>query len=376
MLNVARHRILGLLAAVMLLAGCQYDSIVNQVREETRRNDSLAISFGNGVIDNPVKTRALSLLSQHTNTMGVWGWQTTTDQMEVQLFNNHLVSFDQDANDWTYTPARYWEKGSSYRFYAYAPNSTTVPGTSVSINKGTGRIIINNVVLEGNNTMSAAPRPQPYGTFSSVTDVDWLVDREGKTVNPEQTGSQVTFNMQHILAKLIVMVTPSNTINESGVTVILDSLSIGQFYSKADFTQILDHSPVIGIESDESAQEWQIDTTCTTYALHSVYGAEIDSAGCCVIESLILPHQADSTQNILIHYSLHYQDGRVQHFDSRLALQDAFSVFNSANSYTLHLIVGPQVITFNAGATLWDKEEWSGWWKIAEGTLINVINKN
>ena len=126
MQNVARHRVLGLLTAVMLLAGCQYDSIVNQFRQETGQKDSLAIGFGNSVIDNPVRTRALSLLSQHTNTMGVWGWQTTTDKMEVQLFNNQLVSFDQDANDWTYSPARYWDKGSSYRFYAYAPNSTTV----------------------------------------------------------------------------------------------------------------------------------------------------------------------------------------------------------------------------------------------------------
>ena len=371
MQNVARHRVLGLLAAVMLLAGCQYDSIVNQFRQETGQKDSLAISFGNGVIDNPVRTRALSLLSQHTNTMGVWGWQTTTDKMEVQLFNNQLVSFDQDANDWTYSPARYWDKGSSYRFYAYAPNSTTVPGTSVSINKGTGRININNVVLVGSNTMSAAPRPQPYGTFGSVADTDWLVDREGKAVNPEQIGSVVTFNMQHILAKLIVMVTPNKSISDGGVTVVIDSLSIGQFYSKADFTQILDHSPVIGIESDESALEWQIDSTYTTYALRSAYGAEIDSIGSCVIESLILPQQVDSTQMILVNYSMHYPGGRIEHFDSRIGLREAFNAFRSANSYILHLMVGPDIITFDAGANEWTDEDWEGWWRLEGGKLVN-----
>lgn len=371
MLNVARHKILGCLAAVMLLAGCQYDGIVNQLREEAGRNDSLAISFGNGVIDNPVHTRALTLLSQHANTMGVWGWQTSTDGQVVRLFNNQNVSYNPDLKDWTYSPARYWEKGSSYRFYAYAPHATTVPGTSVSITESTGRISINNVVLDGCNTMIDKPQPQPYGTFSSVTDIDWLVDREGKTVNPVQVGSLVTFNMQHILAKLIVMVTPSSAIKESGVTVVLDSLSIGSFHGKGNFTQILDHSPVAGIETDDTAVEWQPDTDYPAYTLHSANGAEIDSTGCCVIESLIMPHEADSTQMILVDYSLHYQDGRVERFDSRLRLQDAFSAFKSANSYTLHLIVGPQVITFNAGATLWDKEDWSGWWKIAEGTLIN-----
>ena len=371
MLNVARHRVLGLLAAIMLLAGCQYESIVNQLREETNGKDSLAISFGNSVIDNPVKTRALSLLSQHTNTMGIWGWQTTADNMEVRLFNDQLVSFDQEVNDWTYSPARYWDKGSSYRFYAYAPNSTTVSGTSVSINESTGRINIYNVVLEGSNTMSASPRPQPYGTFSSVTDVDWLVDREGKRVNPEQIGSVVTFNMQHIMAKLIVMVTPNKNISKDSVKIVIDSLSIGQFYSKADFTQILDHSPVIGIESDEAVTEWQIDSIHPTYALHSAYGAEIDSTGSCIIESLLLPQLVDSTQTILVNYSMHYPGGRVEHFDSRIGLKKAFSAFRSANSYILHLMVGPDIITFDAGANEWTDEDWEGWWRLEGGKLVN-----
>ena len=360
MLNVARHRILGLLAVIMLLTGCQYESIANQLREEKGRNDSLAISFGNGVIDNPVKTRALTLLSQHTNTMGVWGWQTTDENLEVLLFNDKLVSYDPELKDWTYSPARYWEKGSSYRFYAYAPNASTVPGTSVSINESTGRITINNVVLDGCNTLSTAPQPYPYGTFCSVTDVDWLVDREGKTVNPEQVGSLVTFNMQHIMAKLIVSVNPTKTLNDDGIKVVLDSLSIGQFYSKGDFTQILDHSPVIGIESDESVVEWQIDSIHPTYMLRSAYNAEIDSAGSYVIESLLLPQHVDSTQNILVNYSMHYPGGRVEHFDSRISLQSAFSVFRCANSYTLHLLVGPEIITFNAGAQQWDNDEWHG----------------
>ena len=134
MQNVARHRVLGLLAAVMLLAGCQYDSIVNQFRQETGQKDSLAISFGNGVIDNPVRTRALSLLSQHTNTMGVWGWQTTTDKMEVQLFNNQLVSFDHDENDWTYSPARYWlTRPTQLQYRAHRYLSTRVPDVLILI---------------------------------------------------------------------------------------------------------------------------------------------------------------------------------------------------------------------------------------------------
>lgn len=359
MLNVARHRVLVMLAAVMLLAGCQYESFVSHLNNEDG-NESLAISFGNGVIDNPVRTRALSLLSQHTNTMGVWGWQTASGRPEIRLFNDNLVSYDPDHEDWTYSPARYWEKGSSYRFYAYAPNSATVPGASVSIDETTGHININNVVLEGSNTMSAGPEPYPRGTFGSVTDVDWLVDREGKKVNPKQIGSLVTFNMQHIMAKLIVMVTLNKTISEGGIQVVIDSLSIGRFYSKGDFTQILDHSPVVGIEADESVTEWQIDTINPTYALCSANGALIDSTGSCVIESLLLPQQVDSTQMILVDYSMHYPGGRIEHFDTRIGLKEAFSAFRCANSYILHLMIGPDIITFDADAKIWDNNEWEG----------------
>ena len=357
MLNVARHRILGGLAAIILLAGCQYESIVNQLSDEQNHNESQAISFGNGVIDNPVKTRALSLLSQHTNTMGVWGWQTASGRPEVCLFNNNLVSYDPELEDWTYSPARYWEKGSSYRFYAYAPNVATVPGASVSIDESTGHININNVVLEGSNTMSQGPQPHPFGTFSSVTDVDWLVDREGKKVYPEQIGNLVTFNMQHIMAKFVVMVNINKTMSEGGIQVVIDSLSIGQFYSKGDFTQKLDHSPVVGVEADDSVTEWLIDTSNPTYALHSARGALIDSTGSCVIESLLLPQLVDSTQNIIVEYSMHYPGGRIEHFDTRIGLKEAFGAFRCANSYTLNLMIGPDIITFNADATVWDNQE-------------------
>ena len=355
MLKLARHRALGWLAAVMLLAGCQYDSIVNDFRQESGHNDSLAISFGNGVIDNPIRTRSVSLLSQHTNTMGVWGWQTTLGNEVVCLFNNTDVTYN-PGTQWTYSPARYWEKGSSYRFYAYAPHGSTVPQSTVSINEQTGRFTIQNVVLNGGNTMSNAAKQTPSGSFISVDDTDWMIDRTGQTVTPDKIYSRVTFNMQHILAKFNVIVKTSGALSTAGKTVVIDSLSIGEFVSKGSFTQMLDHSPVAGVAAD-SVDEWTIDTASPRYTIQGTRGAVVNGSGCCVIESLLLPQDVTAQQLVSISYTIRTKGGHVEHFKHQFMLDEAFeSSFRCATDYTLYITIEPVVITFDSNSTKWENE--------------------
>ena len=357
MLNVARHRVLGWMAAAMLLTGCQY-SIVN-LREDVEPNDSLAISFGNGVIDNPIRTRSVSLLSQHTNTMGVWGWQTTQGGEVVCQFNNKEVTYDPVRALWTYSPARYWDKGSSYRFYAYAPHANSVSDASVSINDQTGFISIKNVILTGCNTMDTVAQPVPSGSFYGVDDTDWLIDRSGQMVPKEKVHSRVTFNMQHILAKFNVMVVAHPDIVSSGSTnVVVDSLSIGQFVGKGSFTQKLSHTPVVGVEADDTVREWITDSTYPRYTLQGTRGANVTMAGCCVVESLVLPQPITEQMQLRLRYSINSVGGHSEHFTYLLRLDNAFSEFRCSNNYTLTLIIGSEndVITFDSGSTLWDSE--------------------
>jgi len=365
MLTLARHRVLGLMAAAMLLTGCQYDSIVNQLRQDAAQNDSVAISFGNGVIDNPIRTRSsVSLLSQHTNTMGVWGWQTTQGGEVICLFNNKNVTYDPDLALWTYSPARYWEKGSSYRFYAYAPHGSSVPNAAVSINEETGRITIQNVILNGSNTMSTQAQPLPSGSFIDVDDTDWMIDRTGQIVPKEKIHSRVTFNMQHILTKFNVMVVADPDILSPDTNVVIDSLSIGEFISKGSFSQKLSHTPVVGVEADDTVCEWTIDSTSPRYTLQGTRGVNVTSTGCCIIESLLLPQDVTDDIYLRLYYSINTVGGRSEHFTYLLGLNDAFSEFRSANNYTLTLIIGAEneVITFDSGSTLWDSEpDWNAW---------------
>lgn len=349
---MARHTVIWLAAAVMLLAGCQYDSMLTNVREDNTR-DSMVISFGNGVIDSPIHTRSLSLLSEHFTTMGVWGWQTTKDGQVGCLFRNQEVTFNAGLDAWTYSPQKYWEPGSTYQFYAYAPHGNSVADASVTINEETGRISITGVTLDGCNTMSTAAQTIPYGNFSSVSDIDWMIDRAGQAIPKERIYDRVTFNMQHLLSKFNVMLKTSGTLTTDGTIVVLDSMSIGSFVSKGDFTQLLDHSPVAGNADDEAAIEWNIDTLNQRYTLQSTHNVTASASGCCIIESLLLPQEVTADQEVLIHYTLQSTNGRVEKFHYKFNLIEAFNRFRSANNYTLIINIGPDVISFDAGAVEW-----------------------
>ncbi len=362
MLRMARHTMAWLAAGMMLLTACQYDGIVSDFHKESGYIDSMAISFGNGVIDNPVHTRSVTLLSEHMNTMGVWGWQTTKDGEVGCLFRNQEVTFNAALDRWTYSPERYWEEGSSYKFYAYAPHANSANGATVSIDEQTGYISIGNVSLAGDNTMDSAAQVLPYGKFSSVSDIDWMIDRAGRIVPKEQIRTRVTFNMQHILAKFNVIVIASSGVQVDGTQVVLDSMTIGSFVSKGSFIQKLDHSPVNGDSLDMAAKEWTIDTLSTRYDLNSTRNATIDNAGRCVIESLLLPQNVTDSQQVTISYSLHSADGHVERFLFRANLSEAFNSFKCANNYTLYITIGPEVITFDAGTTLWDDGDVSSEW--------------
>lgn len=355
MLRQARHTLGWLVTAAMLLTGCQYDGVLTDLHQD-KGADSVAISFGNGVIDAPIRTKAVTLLSEHTNTMGVWGWQTSKSGQVACLFLNQEVAYNPEVGLWAYSPEKYWQDGSSYRFYAYAPHSSTVPSARVSIDEETGHISIAGVTLKGCNTMQTEALPRPIGSFMSVDDTDWLIDRSGKNVPKEQIRTRVTFNMQHILAKFNIMISANQVLADGG-TVVLDSLIIGPFMSKADFTQKLNHSPQLDNEDDQAVIEWVIDGQAPRYNIYSTKNAVIPEGGCCVVESLLLPQEVTAYQTVLVSYSVHSEGGRVERFIYSFDLKDAFSSFKCSNNYSLNITLGPDVITFDAGSTVWDDNE-------------------
>ena len=86
------------------------------------------IEFNNFVDGMTRTTRA----SKHTGSssfvlgdaMGVWGFQTTGEYIDI-IFNNQRVYYV-DGSTWTYTNKKLWNVGSSYVFYGFFPYDDTI----------------------------------------------------------------------------------------------------------------------------------------------------------------------------------------------------------------------------------------------------------
>ena len=343
-----RHIALIILSG-LFLTGCAYDDTVRELREQDNYSGSLAIEFNNGLIDKPVTTKATTLLSEHSGTMGVWGWQTTIQDDTERLFQNQEVTFNDTLGKWTYSPVKYWESHSSYRFYAYAPHSGSVPGVTAAIDSATHAISFKGITLQGNNTLQTGV-PELHANFAQVDDVDWMLDRTGQNLSGS-TRSEVMFNMQHILAKICVKVCRSNFFltDSVEVTVIVDSLKIGGFVSQGDFDQTFDSVSIA------KSQEWTLIDTLPRYTMNSTHDVSIADSALYIMESLLIPQYTDDSQYVQIWYSIGNKDGFMNHFNYVFRLNQAFRHFDTGCNYILSIVLGgPEPITFNGGVSSWD----------------------
>ncbi len=343
--RLLRHVAVMILAG-LILTGCAYEDAVRELHSDSN-SPSLAITFANGVIDKPIITRATTLLSDHMNTMGVWGWQTTLLGDVERLFLNQEVTFNAPQAKWIYTPLKYWENNSTYRFSAYAPHVNSVPGVTASIDSVTRAISLKGVTLHGNNTITAGTPTAP-ANFGSVDDVDWMIDRSGQNMVGMNRG-QVTFSMQHILSKICVRVTRSASfLPDSVMPMTLDSLEITSLVSQGDFTQSINNDS-IGILA-----EWTPVDTMPRYIINSARDVSIPDSALYVVESLVIPQIVDDSQYIRLWYSIGDDNSYKGRFYYTFKLSDVFGLFMAGRNYLLTLIIGPEAITFDSGVSGWD----------------------
>ena len=345
-----RHMAIMVLAGATLLTGCAYDDTVRDMREHRSGSDSLAIEFNNGFIDNPVITRAVTLLSDHSNTMGVWGWQTTPDGAVERLFLNQEVTFNRLQGKWNYSPVKYWESHSNYRFCAYAPHDGGVDGTA-TIDPTTLAISIKGVTLNGCNTIDTAVVEAP-ANFSTVQDVDWMIDRSVQNIAGTYR-NEVAFNMQHILSKLCVKVGRSSTFaSDTVIRVVIDSIKIDDFISQGNFAANTTGTPL-------DISEWTLVDTLPRYSMRSTPELSIPDSAVYVIESLLLPHHTRTDQTIRIWYSIGNEGGYINRFRSTFRLSEIFSTFLPGRNYQITFTVGPDVVTFDSGVSGWENQNMS-----------------
>ena len=337
---------LTLAGIILTVAGCAYDDTVRDLREQAAVDEGLAISFSNGVIENPIKrTRAVTLLSDHTESMGVWGWQTTPEGVTERLFLNQEVTFSAPEAKWTYNPVKYWEQKSTYRFCAYAPHSSRVPEVEFAIDSATHAFSFKGVTLQGCNTISNGGVPELPSNFSNVADVDWMIDRSGQSMAGINR-TEVVFNMQHILSKLCIRLRRGDYQPASKITVIIDSLRIGNFICQGDFTQAMTDSV------KALAAEWTPIDTLPRYNLE-ISNVTVPDQPIYVIESLCIPQRITSDHTLSIWYRIGKPGHYMSRMDDSLSLKSLFNSFDAGKSYMISITIGPDPIKFDAGVNDW-----------------------
>ena len=356
-----KHLMVVLTGLMLMLGSCQEETVLvddEAVGQEARQ----AIGFDQTFIDHAFATRAGApvALSDYATTMGVWGWRSDAEVTDQPQFIDQLVTYNTTAAKWQYSPLRYWERNSIYRFYAYAPHQTETNAT-VTIDAVTGHIAISDVTLAGTNLQDPSTTAQQY-VFSTVAlgDIDWMIARAGKTNLPGRFGQTVDFTMQHILSKLNVAVRINDVLAaDAGLTAVtVDSLLIRPFIAQGDFAQVLDHTPDATLASDRTAGEWTL-TAAPSLTLRSAQNVSVTRTLLYIMESLVLPQDID-LQTVKLCYTLTFSDGRTERYTYQMPLTDAFGPtteaggqFLSGYSYTLNFVIGPDVIAFDSGVDGW-----------------------
>ena len=367
----------GVASMALMLGSCQHDDVLVD-DPFVSENDNYAIGFDNTFIDHAFATRtgASVALSDYVTTMGVWGWRSDNTITDQAQFDDHLVTYNSETAKWQYSPLRYWEPNSTYRFYAYAPHqSEASDDVAVTIDSSTGHISIDGVVLTGTNIQNTPTTAQQYVFSAAAGDIDWMIARAGKTNLSGRLRQTVEFTMQHILSKMNAAVRINDVLAADNdlTAVVVNSLTIGSFVAEGNFTQTLDHTPDATLAADRAAGEWTL-TGEPALTLSSAEDAVVRQLSddpeeeitgntyLYIMESLVLPQDVTDTQTLKLCYTLTFSDGRSERYTHVMPLADAFGPekdaggqFLSGYSYTLYFTIGPDVITFDSHVDDWLK---------------------
>lgn len=310
-------------AAATMFAACTQTDFVNEVPETEQ-----AIGFDNYVAKS---TRAEITDEAALSTEGgfvVWGWKTpTTTPLDwtaakaTQIFNAQVVSGGDGA--WTYSPTKYWDKNSTYNFYAAAPANPT-SGTYACTDAANGMITITGV---------------KSGLAKAEGTEDFLIDRDGaKSVSGYHTGNhaKVELEFNHVMAKVSIQLKRNVTEN-----ITVNSITMSGWNSnEGKFVQTLTVTPGV-----DNISEWSMTTgTAGTVTFNQGYALTTDAA-VAVEDSYIMVPQTVGTLTFTLDYTITYTDGVVENFKSQTGTLTA-QTWGTDTHTTYTIKVGPEPIEF------------------------------
>ena len=323
-------------AAATIFAACSETDLVNPVYEAQNE-----IGFENHV----GKTTRAEITSEAAlakeGGFVVWGWKTPTAETldwstTTQIFNEVNV-YDAstelgekgDATVWTYANKKYWDKTSTYNFYAAAPVDPE-HGAYSCTDAATGMITITGV----------------QSALAADSD-DFLIDRDGVTeVDGDGTHEKVGFEFNHVMAKVTLKLV-CGALNEGDKITVTKLTMTGWDNGIGKFVQEFNETP----EATDNIDEWTIDGDTEFKAEYTgsfELGADA-TAETCVLTSYIMVPQAiaASTLKFTVDFTITYGAGGSENFIGHEGTLATAQTWGTDTHTTYTIKVGPQPIEFD-----------------------------
>lgn len=283
------------LIPMMLTMGLTVASCSDSVLQEPAGGQAgqQAITFDNILTDHSTRN-SLSGSNFPTGTaMAVWGFQDGTGL----LFKDQTVTRE-TTGQWTYSPLKYWNAGSTYAFYAMYPQTVAHTFDQTDKNFTISGFTVEDAIADQTDLMIAQEnKPQP---FNLVT---------------------MTFN--HILCNVNFYAKIVSSLENNGVSgATINSLTITGIKNQGTFTQSgFDANKVAnGAWSGYAATTWTSPTIAATpvdFADHK--NGVMGETGNVLRDMLLLPQPLNAI--LKVNYTLTYDDGTTTTFDKSLPLE-------------------------------------------------------
>ncbi len=359
-----------IIAAAAMLASCWETEKIG--KDYVNEENPSVIGF-NTVSEKATRATASETdLEYYHNSFNVYSTKTSnnvTDATPEVVFDGNLeadlISFDSTRmapNNWTYSPYRYWDKQATYAFVAVAPNSKIVKySKSENVADNAGTFVTTNTTgytLVGQNlqTSDAPADAEIRKGFTGANGGDTDIMTSGKiTRNGANPAEDVNLEFHHILAKLNIAIAKDPTFDN--VKVIIRKVQVVGLDDNGTYYE--------GTSDTESA--WTSSKVNDDYKLlwENANGIELPGSTeeangkkLYFIESLIMPQSIEqNVEKLIIDYTI-VTETREEKYNYELKFDDGqnnkvFENFRERNNYTVSLTVRPNIITFDASATLW-----------------------
>ena len=374
-----------IIAAAAMMTACTSEVL----REDYRQADAIdeAISFET-FVQKAVNTRAsenngketTSNLENFHKDFYVWGYKFNTNLASCEaVFTKkdvHAVMASGSAQSWNYSPIAYWDKSAEYyEFYAAAPVDAK---WAFSDNK----FSFADFTVTG-KTLASSDAADAKASFTGY-DTDLMISNDVKNYKTYSSNVAVNFDFNHILSRLNISVETANL--ASGDVCKLKKLYVFNMKNKGSF----DESKTEYLNASGDYRRWTtasgdgVDVISDGVGFDCASGDVLTEEPVYYYRALCIPQEvkhiasgdcateiplngkglnASSKPYINIQYSIN--DDNYSYFYNLANIfcgNDAENLkdiaFNEGWMNTLHIIISPAIIKFDADVYEWAEKDY------------------